>query len=267
VLLSIPKNDDERYFIDANELWRRWKRPEVGFAVPVGEDVAGDIVVIDMASPNSPHLLVAGVTGSGKSEGLLTMLHGAATFYSPSELRLKLIDPKRTELGSLENLPHTDEAIGSDADDAVLLLERAVVEMESRYEKFKGAGTTVRNIAEYQAGVGEMPRWLLVLDEYSDLISDDSNRKKIEKCLQRLAQKARAAGIHLIISTQKPIVQVVNTVVKGNLPGRVAFRVNTAVESNVVLDESGADELAGKGDALVKSGSNKVRVQFARYAL
>lgn len=112
-----------------------------------------------------------------------------------------------------------------------------------------------------------MARWILVLDEYADLISDDTERKQIEKYLQRLSQKARAAGIHVIVSTQKPVVKVVNTVVKGNLPGKIALRVNTSMESRVILDEKGAEQLVGKGDALVCAGNSKVRIQFARYAI
>ncbi len=112
-----------------------------------------------------------------------------------------------------------------------------------------------------------MARWIIVLDEYADLVSDDAERKKIEKCLQRLSQKARAAGLHVIVSTQKPVVQVVNTVVKGNLPGKIALRVNTAMESKVILDETGAEQLVGKGDAIIRAGNGRTRIQFARYSI
>lgn len=267
VLLTVPKADDDRYFVDAEELWSRWHRPASGFKVPVGEDASGDIVEIDFANSNSPHLLIAGVTGSGKSEALLTILHGAARFYSPAELRLRLIDPKQTELNTLAGLQHTDGSIGYSGEDALEILEQAVEEMEKRYKLFREAGANIRNISEYQSLISPMARWIIVLDEYADLISDDGERKRIEKCLQRLSQKARAAGIHVIVSTQKPVVQVVNTVVKGNLPGKVALRVNTAMESKVILDESGAEKLVGKGDAIVRAGNGKVRVQFARYAI
>jgi hypothetical protein len=265
VLLTVPKADSERYFVDALDLWGRWQRPALGFKIPVGEDVSGEVVEIDLANSNSPHLLIAGVTGSGKSEALLTILHGATRFYDANELRLSLIDPKQTELNSLANLPHTDRQIGWNGEDAISLLEEAVEEMNQRYETFRKAGGSIRNISEYQTSVGNMARWIIVLDEYADLISDDAERKRIEKCLQRLSQKARAAGIHVIVSTQKPVVQVVNTVVKGNLPGKVALRVNTAAESRVILDESGAEQLVGKGDALLKLGNLKERIQFARY--
>lgn len=267
VVLTVPKSDEERYFVDAEELWARWNRPPSGFKIPVGEDASGDIVEIDLADSNSPHLLIAGVTGSGKSEALLTILHGATRFYSPEELRLRLIDPKQTELNTLAGLPHTDGEIGTFGEDAIAMLEQAVHEMEERYRLFRNAGAKVRNIAEYQAKVGPMARWIIVLDEYADLISDDAERKRIEKCLQRLSQKARAAGIHVIVSTQKPVVQVINTVVKGNLPGKVALRVNTGMESRVILDDTGAEKLVGKGDALIRTGSGATRTQFARYAI
>jgi DNA segregation ATPase FtsK/SpoIIIE-like protein len=267
VILTVPKADDERYFVDAQELWSRWKRPSAGFKIPVGEDAAGNIVELDLSNSNSPHLLIAGVTGSGKSEALLTILHGAARYYPPEELRLWLIDPKQTELNTLAGLPHTHGAIGWSAEEAIELLEQAVEEMEHRYKTFREAGSNIRNIAEYQAAVGPMARWIIVLDEYADLVSDDVERKRIEKCLQRLSQKARAAGIHVIVSTQKPVVQVVNTVVKGNLPGKIALRVNTAIESKVILDETGAEKLVGKGDAIIRAGNGRTRTQFARYSI
>lgn len=267
VLLTVPKADDERYFVDAEELWSRWQRPSSGFKVPVGEDASGDIVEIDLSNSNSPHLLIAGVTGSGKSEALLTILHGAARFYSPEELRFRLIDPKQTELNTLAGSQHTDGVIGWSGEEAIALLEQSVEEMERRYKTFREAGANIRNISEYQSSIAPMARWIIVLDEYADLISDDDERKRIEKCLQRLSQKARAAGIHVIVSTQKPVVQVVNTVVKGNLPGKIALRVNTAMESRVILDESGAEKLVGKGDAIIRAGNGKARVQFARYAI
>jgi len=267
ILLTVPKADAERYFVDAVHMWSRWRRGSGKFAIPLGEDVAGNIVQIDLASSNSPHLLIAGVTGSGKSEALLTILHGAARYYDSDELELHLVDPKQTELTSLAKLPHSGGRIGWTSEDAIELLEGAVSEMDRRYEQFRRAGPLVRSVEDYRATGETIARWIIVLDEYADLVSDDGDRKKIEKCLQRLSQKARAAGIHVIVSTQKPVVQVVNTVVKGNLPGRIALRVNTGTESRVVLDEGGAELLVGKGDAIVKVGSAKLRVQFARYEL
>lgn len=267
VVLTVPKRDEERYFVDAMELWSRVPKNPEKFSIPVAEDIGGNVVSIDFSSSNSPHLLIAGVTGSGKSEALLTILHGATHYYGSEELRLKLIDPKQTELLSLVDLPHTDGMIGSTGEEAIAMLDEAVEEMERRYAAFKAAGVGVRSIKDYQASVGPMPRWMIVLDEYADLISDDGEKKLIEKSLQRLSQKARAAGIHVIVSTQKPIVKVIDTVVKGNLPGKVALRVNTGMESRVILDDDGAQDLTGKGDSIIKMGGGKVRAQFAMYSV
>ena len=264
VLISVPKDDQERYFISTTEIWQRWQQPTKGFRIPLGEDIVGELVSVELSDPNSPHLLIAGVTGSGKSEALLTLLQGAVKFYSPEELRLRLIDPKRTELVSLEGSPHLDGEIEWSAGQAIQLLEDAANEMDRRYELF-GLSKS-KDIDDYnRKGLGVMARWLVVLDEYADLTSDDAERKEIEKRMKRLAQKARAAGIHLVVSTQKPVVTIINTVVKGNLPGRIALRVNSSMESKVILDETGAEKLTGKGDALLKIGSSMIRLQFARH--
>jgi hypothetical protein len=267
VLLTVPKPDHERYFVDAEQMWQGWTPPEGTFSIPLGEDISGNIVTLDFADPNSPHLLVAGVTGSGKSEALLTILHGAAHYNRPDELQLLLVDPKQTELTSLENLPHVRGSIGYSGQDAIAVLKQVANEMDARYTQFGTAGEKVRNIQEYRERVGPMARWLVVLDEYADLISDDAERKEIESLIKRVAQKARAAGIHLILSTQKPVVEVVNTVLKANLPARIALRVNNQIESAVILAETGAEHLVGKGDAIVKIGNHKTRLQFARYSV
>jgi|GEM_PF-1852095 len=264
VLLAVPKADEDRYFVDAKSMWGRWERPSDAFSVPLGEDVTGEIVAINFSDSNSPHVLIAGVTGGGKSEALLTILRGAVEFYSDKELRLRLVDPKGTELNPLEDFPHLEGPIAWDASQAAAMLEEAVIEMNRRYELF--ASVRVRDLREYNTrSVSPIPRWLIVLDEYADLTSDDEDRKTLEGLIKRLAQKARAAGIHLIVSTQKPVVKVVNTVIKGNLPARIALRCNTDSESRVVLDEGGAETLSGKGDALLKVGSITSRMQFARW--
>lgn len=267
VVLTVPKADHERYFVDAEQMWDRWTPSKNSFAVPLGEDITGEIVSLDFSSSNSPHLLIAGVTGSGKSEALLTILHGATRYHGPADLQLLLVDPKQTELNSLEKSPHLRCAIGSSGRDAIAVLDQAAREMDARYSRFHEAGPFIRNIQEYRDKVGSMARWLVVLDEYADLISDDGERKEIEALIRRVAQKARAAGIHLILSTQKPVVDVVNTVVRGNLPAKIALRVNTQRESDVVLAEGGAEHLVGKGDALLKVGNETTRLQFARYSI
>lgn len=263
VLITVPKPDAERYFVAANEIWERWATPARGFHVPIGEDVRGQIVSVELSNPNSPHFLIAGTTGGGKSEALLTLLLGAANFYGPDLLRLWMIDPKGTELVSLSKLPHCARPIGTTAQETIEVLDQAISEMDTRYQAFASSGA--RDIDQHADRGYIVPRWLVVLDEYADLVSDKDDQREIERRMKRLAAKARAAGIHILVSTQKPVISVVNTVVKSNLPGRIALRVSTAIESGVILDDTGAEDLTGKGDALIKVGTKTTRIQFAKY--
>ncbi|MEO9651653.1 MAG: FtsK/SpoIIIE domain-containing protein [Roseobacter sp.] len=265
VTIDVPKLDKDRYFVDASDLWTRWKRPEFGLTVPLGEDRFGNVVQIDFTSSNSPHLLIGGTTGSGKSEALNTILAGFTEHYSPEEVRLQLIDPKGTELEHLAASDHLDGEIGWDEDDAIEILGRAVDEMQSRYVRFKAA--KVRSLVDYNALESNpkyIPRWVIVLDEYADLTSDTDAKKIIEGHLKRLAQKARAAGIHVIIATQKPDASVISTNLRSNLPAQLALRVKSATESRVIMDDGGAESLTGKGDAFFKESGVLTRVQCAK---
>ena len=267
VTIDVPKNDNQRYYVDQNDIWPNWKRPENALEVPLGEDRFGNIVKINFSSSNCPHLLIGGTTGSGKSEALNTILYGMCEHYSASELQLMLIDPKGTELNDFEKYSHLLGQIGWDDDDALQLLTQAVEEMQNRYATFKKAG--VRSLPDYNTKVAKeerIPWWVLVLDEYADLTSDKDMKKEIEAELKRLAQKARAAGIHLIIATQKPSGDVISTNLRSNLPAQLALRVKNGTESRVILDEQGAEVLNGKGDAYLKSEGKLVRIQCARVA-
>ncbi|WP_228869335.1 FtsK/SpoIIIE domain-containing protein [Roseibium aggregatum] len=263
--IDVPKLDKDRYFVDAASLWSRWKRPEFGLKVPLGEDRFGKVVEIDFTSSNSPHLLIGGTTGSGKSEALNTILAGMTEHYSPKEVRLHLIDPKGTELQHLSDSEHVDGEIGWDEEDAIEILSRAVDEMQARYAKFKSS--KVRSVGDYnsQASGGDrIPRWVIVLDEYADLTSEPDAKKTIEAHLKRLAQKARAAGIHVIIATQKPDGSVISTNLRSNLPAQLALRVKSSNESRVIMDDPGAESLTGKGDAFFKESGILTRVQCAK---
>lgn len=265
VTIDVPKSQEHRYFVDAAETWSRWTRPEGALAVPLGEDRFGAVVELNLSSPNTPHLLVAGTTGSGKSEALNSILCGLVHHYSKDELRLLLVDPKGTELVPFADSQHLEGTIGWDDADALELLVRAVSEMQERYLLFKSK--SCRSIADFNsaAALGErLPWWLIVLDEYGDLTSDPQAKKNIEAQLKRLAQKARAAGIHVIIATQKPSAEVISTNLRSNLPAQLALKVKSATESRVVMDEAGAENLNGKGDAIFKADGKLQRVQCSR---
>jgi S-DNA-T family DNA segregation ATPase FtsK/SpoIIIE len=235
----------------------------------IGKDIEGRNVCGNI--PKMTHVLVAGTTNAGKSVCLNAMIISLICKYSPEELRLILIDPKKVEFAVFEGLPHLmiNEII-ADAQKAVSALNWAIKEMERRYELFgekTRSGAAVRNIDEYNDsltdGEEKLAKIVIVVDELADLMS--VAKKDIEERIQRLTQKARAAGIHLVIATQRPSVDVITGVIKGNLPTRIAFRVIQEVDSRTILDESGAEKLLGNGDMLYKTGGmfNCSRVQGA----
>lgn len=263
VLFEIPKIDEEKYGVDAKALWQRCPADPESLIAPLGADIEGNPVTIDLSSADSPHLLVAGTTGSGKSVALDTILKGLIR-YDKDTLRLRLVDPKGTELVDFEEDPHLDGVIGMDAAEAIEILEETVEEMAVRYKDMKAIRT--RKLVEYNAKVDEADRkpWIvIVLDEYADLTSDPEEKKQIEALLKRLTQKARAAGIHVIAATQRPSADVISTTIRSNFPAQLALRVKTATDSRIILDETGAEALAGQGDAFLHTAKGTVRVQVA----
>ena len=262
VEIDVPKTEKSRYFVKADDMWSKWSQSKEELVTPIGMDRFGKIVVLNFSSPNSPHLLMGGTTGSGKSEALNTILYGLVKNYSEHELRLLLVDPKGTELQIFSDDPHLEGQIGWDEKDTLTLLDQAVREMQFRYKKFKEARK--RSLPDYNAVADKpIPWWVIVLDEYADLTSEPEAKKEIEALLKRLAQKARASGIHVIIATQKPSAEVISTNLRSNLPAQLALRVKSATESRVIMDESGAETLNGKGDAFFKSEGKLRRVQCA----
>lgn len=234
-----------------SDSFRKDKPGALTFAL--GKNLVGEAVTENLAK--GPHYLVAGSTGMGKSVCLNSMIISLITKYSPEELRLILVDPKQVEFNDYEHLPHLmiDEII-TNAQKAIATLQWAVDEMESRYAKFRENG--VRDINEYNESVAnetipKVPKVVIIVDEVSDLMQ--YNRRDLEAKILSLSQKARAAGIHLVLATQRPSVDVITGVIKANLPSRIAFRVSNAADSATILSESGAEKLLGNGDMLYKN--------------
>lgn len=218
-------------------------------AVALGADVSGHPVLGDLAA--MPHLLIAGATGSGKSVCINAVLAGLLLQSTPRELRLILVDPKRVELSGFAGLPHLLVPVVVEPDSAVAALRWAVVEMEQRYKLFAGHGArniTVFNERAPQLGLRTLPKIVIVIDELADLMMVAAS--EIEDLICRIAQLARAVGIHLIVATQRPSADIITGLIKANIPSRVAFAVSSGVDSRVILDEMGAEKLLGRGDML-----------------
>lgn len=236
----------------------------------VGKDIAGKLIMADIAK--MPHLLIAGATGSGKSVCINTLIMSILYKADPKDVKLIMIDPKVVELSVYNGIPHLFCPVVTDPKEAAAALNWAVREMMDRYNKFKELG--VRNIAGYnekiktvehaeEAGYAKMPYLVVIVDEFADLMMVAS--KEVEDAVCRLAQLARAAGIHLVLATQRPSVNVITGVIKANIPSRIAFSVSSVIDSRTILDKGGAEKLLGKGDMLFfPSGySEPVRVQGA----
>lgn len=232
------------------------------YYVPMGKDVSGNIIFSSFA--DFPHLLVAGATGSGKSVFIHTLLTALIMNHSPVELRLILIDPKRVELAQYANIPHLLTPIIKEPSEAKVVLDRLIDEMERRYKLFET--TAVSKFSDYNDVIEEMggerlPLIIAILDEFADLFESE---KEVASGVLRLVQKSRAAGIHLLIATQRPTVQVITGNIKANIPSRVAFMTSSAIDSTTILGQGGAETLLGYGDMLVDSitvGRGFVRVQ------
>ncbi len=218
-------------------------------AVALGADVSGHPVLGDLAG--MPHLLIAGTTGSGKSVCINAVLAGLLIQSTPRDLRLILVDPKRVELSNFSGLPHLLVPVLVESDPAVAALRWAVMEMEQRYKLFASHGA--RNITNFndrapQLGLRTLPKIVIVIDELADLMMVAAN--EIEDLICRIAQLARAVGIHLILATQRPSADIITGLIKANIPSRIAFAVSSGVDSRVILDEMGAEKLLGRGDML-----------------
>ncbi len=226
----------------------------------LGVDIGGRPVVTDLQK--MPHLLIAGTTGSGKSVAINGMICSLLMTRSPKDLRLILVDPKMLELSMYEDISHLLVPVVTDPRKAAKALAWAVFEMERRYRLMSEA--KVRNIAAFNKSVRNddeaperLPYIVIVIDELADLMMVAG--KEVEQSICRLAQKARAAGIHLILATQRPSVDVITGLIKANLPSRISFQVSSRVDSRTILDQMGAEQLLGQGDSLFLSGGRDLR--------
>ncbi|MCA0349090.1 MAG: DNA translocase FtsK [Bacteroidetes bacterium] len=254
----------------------KFQEAEMELPIALGKTISNETFVVDLAK--MPHLLMAGATGQGKSVGLNAVLTSLLYKKHPAEVKFVLVDPKKVELTLfnkierhyLAKLPDTEDAIITDNNKVINTLNSLCLEMDNRYNLLKDA--MVRNIKEYndkfksrklnpENGHRFLPYIVLVVDEFADLIMTAG--KEVETPIARLAQLARAIGIHLIIATQRPSVNVITGMIKANFPARIAFRVTSKIDSRTILDSGGADQLIGRGDMLFSNGNDLVRVQCA----
>lgn len=254
----------------------KFQQAEMALPIALGKTISNETFVVDLAK--MPHLLMAGATGQGKSVGLNVILTSLLYQKHPAEVKFVLVDPKKVELTLfnkierhyLAKMPDVEEAIITDNSKVINTLNSLCIEMDARYDLLKDA--MVRNIKEYnekfkarklnpENGHKFLPYIILVVDEFADLIMTAG--KEVEIPIARLAQLARAIGIHLIIATQRPSVNVITGMIKANFPARIAFRVTSKIDSRTILDSGGADQLIGKGDMLFTQGNELIRLQCA----
>jgi S-DNA-T family DNA segregation ATPase FtsK/SpoIIIE len=230
-----------------------FNKKEIKLPIALGKSISGVPIIADLAS--MPHLLIAGTTGSGKSVCINTIIMSLLFKHNPENCKFILIDPKMLELSSYEGIPHLLTSVITDAKKATSALSWTVREMENRYKLMSSEG--VRNIDGYnQKHKLKMPYIVVVVDEMADLMLVSG--KEVESYVQKLSAMARAAGIHIIMATQRPSVDVITGTIKANFPTRISFQVSSKIDSKTVLGEQGAEQLLGKGDMLFMSSANKI---------
>ena len=251
--IELPNNIRENVYLSEILSNTDFKKKEIKLPIALGKNISGKPVVDDLAS--MPHLLIAGTTGSGKSVCINTIILSLLYRHTPEKCKFILIDPKMLELSTYEGIPHLLCPVITEAKKAASVLGWVVKEMESRYRLMTKEG--VRNIDGYNAKHKlPMPYIVVVVDEMSDLMLVAG--KEIENYIQKLSQMARAAGIHIIMATQRPSVDVITGTIKANFPTRISFQVTSKIDSRTILGEQGAEQLLGKGDMLYMSSANRI---------
>ncbi len=254
--IEIPNTQRDTIYLKDVLLSDEMKKDKFVLPIGLGKDISGNPVSTDLTK--MPHLLIAGATGAGKSVCVNTIINSILLHLTPDQVRLVLVDPKRIELSGYEGIPHLIQNVVTDPDDALIALNWGVSEMERRYEllqKYKvrdiaGYNEKIRNMrnADEELEDCELPYIVIVVDEFADLIMTAG--RDIEQPIARLAQMARAIGMHLILATQRPSTKVITGIIKANFPARIAFKVSSKVDSRVIIDANGAERLLGRGDML-----------------
>jgi len=274
--IEVPNSSPEMVSMRSVLATEKFQKTDMDLPIALGKTISNEVYIADLAK--MPHLLVAGATGQGKSVGINAILTSLLYKKHPAELKFVMVDPKKVELSLfktierhfLAKLPNEDEAIITDTKKVINTLNSLCIEMDQRYDLLKNAA--VRNLKEYNAkfvnrrlnpeeGHRFLPYIVLVVDEFADLMMTAG--KEVETPIARLAQLARAVGIHLVIATQRPSVNIITGTIKANFPARLAFRVLSKVDSRTILDAGGADQLIGRGDMLLATGSDLTRIQCA----
>jgi len=274
--IEVPNQNPEIVSMRSVLSSRKFQESTFELPIAMGKTISNETYVFDLAK--MPHLLLAGATGQGKSVGLNCIITSLLYKKHPSQLKFVLIDPKRVELTAYANLekhylakiPDAEEVIITDTKKVIYTLNSLTIEMDQRYQLLEKAA--VRNIKEYnhkfikrklnpEKGHRFLPYIVVIVDEFADLIMTAG--KEVETPLARLAQLARAIGIHLVIATQRPTTNIITGVIKANFPARIAFRVSSMIDSRTILDSPGANQLVGRGDMLFAPGSDMIRIQCA----
>ena len=251
--IEIPNLKRENVFLNEIISDERFRNREIKLPIALGKNISGSPIIGDLSL--MPHLLIAGTTGSGKSVCINTIILSLLYKYTPEKCNLILIDPKMLELSAYEGIPHLLCPVITEPKKATAALGWAVKEMESRYKLMTSVG--VKNIDGYNSKHKKhMPYIVVIVDEMSDLMLVAG--KEIENYIQRLSQMARAAGIHIIMATQRPSVDVITGTIKANFPTRISFQVSSKIDSRTILGEQGAEQLLGKGDMLFMSSANRI---------
>lgn len=274
--IEVPNSNREMVPMKSVLGTEKFQKTDMDLPIALGKTISNEVFIADLAK--MPHLLMAGATGQGKSVGINVILTSLLYKKHPAELKFVLVDPKKVELSLLKKverhflakLPNEDEAIITDTKKVINTLNSLCIEMDQRYDLLKDA--QVRNLKEYNSkfvnrrlnpeeGHRFLPYIVLIVDEFADLMMTAG--KEVETPIARLAQLARAVGIHLVIATQRPSVNIITGTIKANFPARIAFRVSSKIDSRTILDTGGADQLIGMGDMLLSTGNDLTRIQCA----